>query len=183
VDVTITPASGPVNGQYGGYIVLTPTNGGKVYRVPFAGFVGDYQGIQVLAPTANGFPWLAFLDDEGFFNPVPPAGQTYTLVNGDNPFVLAHFEHQSRRVLMDVYDSKNKKVGSFVKEQYFGRNSTPTGFFAFEWDGSLQKGSHTINVKDGVYTIKAEVLKALGDPHNPAHTETWVSPPITIDRP
>jgi hypothetical protein len=27
------------------------------------------------------------------------------------------------------------------------------------------------------------VLKALGDPHNPAHTETWTSPVITIDRP
>jgi minor extracellular serine protease Vpr len=182
VDVTIAPATQPVNGQYGGYIVFTPTNGGKVYRVPFAGFVGDYQGIQVLTPTANGFPWLVFLENGTFFR-VPDAGRTYTLANGDNPIVLAHFEHQSRRVLMDVYDDQNKKVGSFVKENYFGRNSTATGFFAFEWDGSLQKGSHTFNVKDGVYTIRAAVLKALGDPENPAHTETWTSPPVTIDRP
>jgi len=26
-------------------------------------------------------------------------------------------------------------------------------------------------------------LKALGDKHDPAHTETWTSPVITIDRP
>ncbi len=48
VTATIHPASGPINGQYGGYIVFTPQGGGQVYRVPFAGFVGDYQGIQVL---------------------------------------------------------------------------------------------------------------------------------------
>ena len=44
---------------YGGYIVLTPQGGGEALRVPFAGFKGDYQSIQVLAPTANGFPWFA----------------------------------------------------------------------------------------------------------------------------
>jgi minor extracellular serine protease Vpr len=182
VDVTIAPATGPVNGQYGGYIVFTPTDGGKVYRVPFAGFVGDYQGIQVLTPTANGFPWLAFLQNGTFFR-VPDTGRTYTLANGDNPIVLAHFDHQSRRVVLNVYDDQNKRVGHFVKEQYFGRSATPTGFFAFEWDGTLQKGSHEFSVEDGVYTIRAEVLKALGDPNNAAHTELWTSPPVTIDRP
>ena len=48
VDAIIYPASRPTrNGQYGGYIVFTPQGGGQVFRVPFAGFVGDYQGIQV----------------------------------------------------------------------------------------------------------------------------------------
>ena len=59
VKATIAPATGPQYGQYGGYIVLTPQGGGQVYRVPFAGFVGDYQGIQVLTSGgSNGFPWL-----------------------------------------------------------------------------------------------------------------------------
>lgn len=44
---------------YGGYIVLAPQGGGAALRVPFAGFKGDYQSIQVLAPTANGFLWFA----------------------------------------------------------------------------------------------------------------------------
>ena len=61
VEVTVTPATAPDKAQYGGYIVFTPEGGGQVYRVPFAGFVGDYQSIQVLAPTANNFPWLAKL--------------------------------------------------------------------------------------------------------------------------
>ena len=56
---TITPTTGPVGGQYGGYIVLTPDDGSATLRVPFGGYVGDYQARQVLVPTANGFPWLA----------------------------------------------------------------------------------------------------------------------------
>jgi hypothetical protein len=59
VVATITPAASPVGGQYGGYIVLTPQDGGQVYRVPFAGYIGDYQARQVLVPTSFGFPWLA----------------------------------------------------------------------------------------------------------------------------
>ncbi len=52
LDVTITPATGPVAGLYGGYIVLTDAaDGTKVVRVPYAGFVGDYQSIQVLTPA------------------------------------------------------------------------------------------------------------------------------------
>jgi hypothetical protein len=31
--------------------------------------------------------------------------------------------------------------------------------------------------------VEIAVLKALGDPGNPAHTETWESPLITLDRP
>jgi hypothetical protein len=31
--------------------------------------------------------------------------------------------------------------------------------------------------------VKVSVLKALGDPDNPAHWETWTSPVITLARP
>jgi minor extracellular serine protease Vpr len=61
VEATINPASSPAKGQFGGYIVFTPRGGGAVLRVPYAGFVGDYQSVQVLTPTGNGFPWLANL--------------------------------------------------------------------------------------------------------------------------
>src|SRR5439155_19517742 len=43
----------------GGYVVFTATDGSATVRVPYAGFKGDFQAIQVLKPTANGFPWLA----------------------------------------------------------------------------------------------------------------------------
>jgi minor extracellular serine protease Vpr len=183
MDVTITPATYPDVGQYGGYIVLTPTDGGKVYRIPYAGFVGDYQGIQVLTDLGADLPWLAFLDEDDFFNPLFDGG-TFSLVDGDIPHIVAHFEHQSRKVTMDVFDATtDKKVGTFVKEEYFGRNATPGGIFDFPWDGTVLKGNNEIAVPDGDYIIKIDLLKALGDPGNPAHHETWTSPVITIDRP
>ena len=57
VNVTITPERGPADrSKYGGYVVLTPEGGGQALRVPFAGFKGDYQSVQVLVPTADRLP-------------------------------------------------------------------------------------------------------------------------------
>jgi hypothetical protein len=74
VDVTIT--ANPMlldRGLYGGYIALTSSVDGAVFRVPYTGFKGDYQSIRVLTPTASGFPWLAKLQGDSFFN--QPAGR------------------------------------------------------------------------------------------------------------
>ncbi|MFZ2508368.1 MAG: S8 family serine peptidase, partial [Steroidobacteraceae bacterium] len=187
VDVTITPATGPVNGQYGGYVVFTPRGGGRVYRVPFAGFVGDYQGIVVLQPTANGFPWLAKLSGGFLFN--QPAGASYSLVGDDIPFFLVHLDHQARRVRFEVFDAVTGKAWHRISDdQYTTRNSTPTSFFAFTWDGITFKGKGNqpkdyLTVPNGSYVVKLSVLKALGDDTNPAHWETWNSPVVTLARP
>jgi subtilisin family serine protease len=189
---TITPATGPNLGQYGGYITLTEEGGtGRIFRVPYAGFIGDYQSIPVLTPTANGFPWLAKLAGGTFTKQA--TGATYTLVGDDVPQFLAHFDHQSQRVTMKVNAIKTvngvKKIDRdwfyVLDEQYFGRNQTTTGFFSFSWDGTtFNKGNtKTFVVPDGEYVVTISVLKALGDSSNPAHTESWQSPPIVIDRP
>ena len=74
-----------------------------------------------------------------------------------------------------------------VDESYFGRNSTPSTFFAFSWDGTRLHGKghngKTEPVPDGTYVIELRALKALGDAGNPDHWETWTSPEVTIDRP
>jgi len=36
---------------------------------------------------------------------------------------------------------------------------------------------------NGTYRIELRVLKALGDPDDPVHTEVWISPNFTIVRP
>jgi len=196
VNATIYPATGPTYGQYGGYIVFTPQGGGQVYRVPFAGFVGDYQGIQVLIPTVYGFPWLATLDGGSYYN--EPAGATYTMTDGDIPYLLIHFEHQSRLLRIQIVNAATGRpvhpvFSTAIFEEYMPRNSTSTGFFAFAWDGSRIHSNgyngrgYTRNltkpVPDGTYYLIVNVLKANGDESNPAHWETWTSPPITIDRP
>lgn len=182
VDVTITPATGPVAGQYGGYLVFTPDDGSAVLRVPFAGYVGDYQARQVLAPNANGFPWLAKLGGGTFTN--QPGGATYSMVGDDIPFFLVHFGHQSRTVRMDVVDAASgKSWHRAMQTDYLGRNSSATGFFSFSWDGVTTGGKKSYVVPDGQYVVKLSVLKALGDSSNESHWERWDSPVITVERP
>ncbi len=108
--VTITAPTDPDKGLYGGYIVFTPRGGGDVKRVPYAGFVGDYQSIQVMTPTVNGFPWLAGLYAGQYYGPITgPADWSYTMVGEDIPFFLVHLDHPSRLFNIDIYD----EVGSW----------------------------------------------------------------------
>src|SRR6185369_10308487 len=190
VDVTISPNAGLADHSlYGGYIVLTSGDG--VLRVPFAGFKGDYQSIQALAPTANGFPWLAKVVGTSYVN--QPAGATYTLQGGDVPVLLIHLDHQVRRLQLDVRDAATGQpvhpVFHYAEDdEYLPRNSTATGFFAFPWDGTRLHSNgvaklKTKEVPNGQYVIVLKVLKALGDENNPAHWETWTSPVITLARP
>ncbi len=188
VQVTIeaSPAL-PERSIYGGYIQFKPLSGGPTISVPFAGFKGDYQSTVVLTPTANGFPWLAQLDAGSFFN--RPAGATYTMAGDDIAFFLIHFDHLARRVRLEAFDAVTGRSWHKVSDdEYFTRNSTPGGFFAFVWDGTTFRGNGTNEnqfrtVPDGDYVVKLSVLKALGDEHDPSHWETWTSPVINIARP
>lgn len=187
-DVTITAnASLPERSLYGGYIVLTPKGGGTKMSVPYAGFKGDYQTTQVLVPTANNFPWLATLAGGTYTN--QPAGATFTMADGNIPYFLMHLDHLSRQIKLDAYEvGTNKYMGKVSDDEYVTRNSTPSGFFAFTWDGVTFRGTtgNPILVKEvpnGQYVVKVSVLKALGDENNPAHWETWTSPTITVARP
>jgi hypothetical protein len=152
---------------YGGWITFTPRDDGQVYRVPAVGFAGDYQAI-VAMPTV-------------------PLGPNL-------PSVLLHFDHQVQRLRMQIVDAATGSpvhpvFSYFLDQQMLARNSSPTGFFAFPWDGTgmHDNGKGTADyrkvVRDGQYKIVVKAMKALGDPNNPAHWETWTSPTITIDRP
>jgi hypothetical protein len=182
VDVTITPNAALADrSQYGGYIVFTPQGGEAVSRVPYAGLKGDYQLIQVLVPTANGFPWLAKINGPSFVN--QPGGATYTMVGDDIPYFLLHLDHQSRLLKMEVFDTAGKSWHRAYQQEYVGRNSGAATFFSFSWDGVTTGSNKTYTVPNGQYVMKVSVQKALGDSTNPAHTETWTSPVITVARP
>ena len=199
VDATFTDLGYLERSLYGGWIVLTPTAGSdQVMRVTYSGFSGDYQSI-VHMPARGAFPALGRRTaTPGAFYAVEPAtGGTYTLANEQEiPQVLLHFDHQVRRLEIEVVHAatgaKLHPVFSNVHEQdYLAKNSTFGGFFAFPWNGnrlhSNGTGAFTATawktVPDGQYKLNVKVLKALGDPANPAHWETWTSPTITIDRP
>jgi len=184
VAVTITPPAPDSVRLFGGYITFTPSDGGPVLRVPYAGYHGDYQAIVALAPTPFGFPWLAALNGPSFVN--QPRGATFSLRGDDIPFLVFHLDHQVRSLTMEAIDVATGRSAGFADvEEFLGRNSAATTFFAVPWDGTTMRraGGRTRPVPNGTYRIESAVLKALGDPRNPAHVEHWTSPDIVISRP
>jgi len=195
---TITPAASPTFGMYGGYIVLTPDNGGAVLRVPYAGFVGDYQSIQHMSPTANGFPWLAYLDEGEYWKFEDTGDWTFSMQGDDVPYFLVHFDHQVEYFEANIFVASSGRpvhpvFNKGIAEDYLPRNSSTTSFFAFAWDGErIHSNGYngkgytkdlTKTVPDGSYVIELRALKANGDRSNPDHWETWTSPEFVIDRP
>jgi len=191
VDVTVTPPSGPDKGLYGGYVVFTPQGGGQIYRVPFAGFVGDYQSIQVLNPAGVGFPFLGRLTScallrgsdcyAGGGYDVPDAGATFTMTDAYNiPSLLVHLDLQAREMRAEIYSTSGKAWHRAIDLQYLPRSSTATEFFAYPWAGTTFAGNKTYTVPDGTYVIKLSVLKPMGGSMD---WETWTSPEFVIDRP
>jgi len=203
VVATITPATSPDLGQYGGYIVFTSQDDGTMYRVPYAGFIGDYQAIVAMAPGTFGFPLLgqavscfrivngACID--GSYTVLPDGG-TFDMSDVLNqPAFLIHFAHQVQYMEMTIHYAANGRPVHPVFHktnvfEFLGRNSTAGSFFAFHWDGTRmhsngRKWDKVKEVPNGNYVVTVRVLKALGDAGNPEHWESWTSPVITIERP
>ena len=199
VNVTITPNAGLRDkGLYGGYVVLTPQGSGVPLRVPYVGFVGDYQSLPVLTAANCGMPAVfrikAGASDACLGSGIlrlGAAGASFTLQGSDIPILLFHLNHQVRRLNVQVLNAADgspvQPVFNYATQQEFlGRNSTATSFFEFDWDGT--RGQDNGNnkrkvVPNGTYLLKLSVLKALGDENNASDWETFTSPPITLARP
>jgi hypothetical protein len=188
VSVALDPTT-PEGELYGGFVQLTPTNGGNALTVPFAGYMGDYQHQQVLSPTASGYPWLARPTGTTFTRITAP-GQVFTLTGTDFPTLVFHLNIPARQFNVQVENAD----GSFVhpafnyadKESFLPRNSTATSFFTLTWDGTRAQDNGNDKRKtlpNGTYKLKMSVLKPLGDPANDADWETFTSPAFTIARP
>nr|WP_297428863.1 S8 family serine peptidase [uncultured Actinotalea sp.] len=204
VDVTVAIAPSATLGlaQYGGYLRFTPEDG-DVLSVPFAGFAGDYQELEALGDLGGTeFPLLASLAGcdrligvdcvaGGSWEPVED-GAVFTMVDGDVPTVLTHVEHPLQSLTIRAYrvlpgparPGEVRNGRSLVGvEEFVGRD--PGGFSVRTWDGTLAKpnGKGRTALPDGRYVLEVTALKALGDPADPGHVETWTSPVFDIDRP
>ena len=212
VDVTITPP-GNTGGLalldrsiYGGSVVIT--GGGRTSRVPYAGFTGDYQSIQVLARGGCSlvqFPAVfkrggetecvaatataAAVKLDGAFT-VQSAGATFNLEDSnDRPVVLFHLAHQSRRLEIQAVDVATDQAYLVGFVDYLPRNASAGvgGYARFTWDGKQLFTNpagkvHRKALPDGAYKLRLIVTKALAEQGNAAHLETWTSPQINIVR-
>lgn len=177
VDVTITanPALADKS-QYGGYVVFTPVGGGQVYRVPYAGFKGDYQAILVLNPAASNFGNPLLRSSLTTFGPSGPI--TINPGTGQVAYVLFHLDQQVRYIRLEVFEAATGRAyGRVFQQNYVGRNSTAMSFFVLTWDGKDRRG---VPVPNGTYVLRFSLLKALGTDADPSHIESWTSPPITV---
>jgi len=197
VDVTFTAIPGPHvsdGGQFGGYILLTPESEGESLRVPYAGFGGDYQQLTVLSPQPEGFPAVGHPTEVGSQTfALVDEGHVFTMEDENVPHALIHHHHQASAMTIDIYDANGDRpvhpvFSTAIDETLIPRNSALDTFFAWEWDGTRfhSQGAAKVKLKevpDGDYYFVVTVVKALGDPDNPDHVETWTSPSFTIDRP
>ncbi|GGC00843.1 S8 family serine peptidase [Cellulomonas carbonis] len=185
--------------QYGGFVVLTPEEG-EALSVPFAGFAGDYQDLELFG-TFNGLelPALAELTacdrligtdcvSGGAWDLVDP-GHVFTMRDGDVPSVVFHMEHPAESITMRVLLVLPGRLGAIplgrsvaYEEEFVGRDSG--GISVRTWDGTIAvgKGKHKVPLPGGRYMLQVTAVNALGDASDPEHRETWTSPAFTIDR-
>jgi subtilisin family serine protease len=185
--VNVDPST-PDGDLYGGYIQLTPENGGATLTVPYAGYKGDYQAQQVLSPTANGFPWLASTDGTTFTH-VTADGHTFTMTGTDFPVILFHLNLPARQFNVQILGSPSAVPPGqnyADRESYLPSAGSPGGFFTYTWDGTRAQdngNAKTRVVPNGTYQLQVSVLKPLGDANNAADWETFTTPKFTVARP
>ena len=185
VTVTLGEDFGEDGIIYGGWVTLTGAD--DDLSVPFAGLSGDYQALTVLEDQGMGLPSLGVSDGAGSVLLDPEGGHTYTMADGDVPYIAYAFSVPAERLEVRAYEKRangklkivNPSVGTIDAADHLGRSPEPE---LYAWDGSFaMKNQKARSVKDGEYVLEMKVLKPLGDPENPEHWETWTSPEFTID--
>jgi minor extracellular serine protease Vpr len=175
VRVTITPdPSLQDKSTYGGYITVDASNSEDGFSVPYAGFFGDYQSIRIIT--------LAFLGDRNWDD-----ASTFTMEGVSIPTMVWQAQLQARNVKLLVEDAAGNVLGRAYDIDYFARNSSNGVAFELPWDGTYQPGltgsPARVTAPDGQYRLELRALKPLGDPSNPADTESFQTDTFTIDRP
>ena len=187
VTVTLGEDFGTDGMIYGGWLTLTGAD--EELSVPFAGLSGDYQALTVLDEMGMGLPVLGVSDGAGSVLLDPDGGHTYTMQDGDVPYVAYMFAYPVERLEVNAYRINgggklkpvNPSVGSIDVADHLGRTAAPS---VYSWDGTYAlKNDKTKSVKNGDYVLEFNVLKPLGDPENPEHWETFTSPEFTIENP
>jgi minor extracellular serine protease Vpr len=200
VAISISPAADAAARRlYGGYLRLVA--GSETFRVPYAGFRGDYQSIQVLAPGGCSFPGLFKQGGSTTCVAGPPAlnlngeftrqadGATYNVDDTtDRPVLLYHRAHQSRRIEVRAIDSAGgSHLAAF--SDFVSRNATndrePTGYTVYIWDGKEvevdSKGRlKRVALPYGQYQLQLWIEKTRTQSDPTVQTETWTSAPFTI---
>jgi hypothetical protein len=111
----------------------------------------------------------------------------------DRPVILYHRAHQSRRLEIRALDVATNQSYLVAYSDYVSRNATngaslaSGGFNTYTWDGKRLNANaigktQRVELPAGAYKLQIVVTKALAEPNNANHIETWTSPTIVITR-
>ncbi|GHD22499.1 S8 family serine peptidase [Nocardiopsis kunsanensis] len=202
IEVTVAPPARDFEQMiYGGYLTVDD-GAGEVYRVPYAAYNGNYQEIDAL-PVDGETPSLARVTECANFDGLDcvdpsavfdqgPEDRDFTMAWDDGmpdmPYFLVHFSHHTTEMRMVVIDERTGRPvhpdrNVALQVDRVNRSASPGAYFSYPWDGTVvDSHGRVTDVDDGEYRLELRALKALGDPGNEDHWETWTSPVVTIDR-
>ncbi|KAJ1932062.1 hypothetical protein FBU59_006497, partial [Linderina macrospora] len=171
---------------YGGFLNFTLTWSGESksssYVVPYGGFNGDYSKLDVLSDPSEELPTLT--DAEG--NPLDSPA-TFG-ANETHPIVVNwRLEVPSRLVTLSLQDSKNKTQGYIISgyNPYVPRNqqTADTLLYTSIVNGVVYtdaQGTKPVRVIKGIYTVRLDALRPLGNTKNKGDYQTWISPAFSV---
>jgi hypothetical protein len=174
VTVNITPPAGAQGDIFGGYVTFTSDDGYPTLRVPYMGYLGDYQADDLLAFNNYDFPWLAALGSDGYLHRME--NMTLNPVAGEQAYVVYNLARQASQVKLTARQTRGRNVKVYDL-RWVGRNGNPNEFDYLTWDGRDARGNM---VPQGDYILMLDVLRPMGDANNPDHWDHWQSGPISV---
>jgi minor extracellular serine protease Vpr len=188
---------------WGGFLTFTPTSGStQRIRVPYAGFVGDYQkDIQAIQGGGCSLPALAHFGaatdtitcDTGVAAitgfTAARTGGTWSQPQKDPVVLLWHLQHQAVQLTVTLVDAstglpftQGNRNPVLYQISRVARNSTATSFGGFIWDGRAAFGDGKSKaVPAGDYKLVLTTVKPKSLTDTRANmTETWTSPVISL---
>ncbi|MGC5628082.1 S8 family serine peptidase [Georgenia sp. Z1344] len=196
----ITPSAGleELGAQYGGYVVLTPGDESvEPISLPFYGFAGDYQSVNLLEPVLEDseedgalgvlVECTRFVGEQceaGASFGLPEPGATYSLERFDRPGAVWTLEHNAQEVTLRAFpadEAEARTNGRIVRtEDTVGLSA---GIEFWEWDGTVLTDDRTerVALPDGDYVLELTAVAALGS-EEAGEFERWTSEPFTVDR-
>ncbi|KAJ2663066.1 hypothetical protein IWW48_001585 [Coemansia sp. RSA 1200] len=153
----------------------------SVYRVPYAGYSGDYSKLDVLAPPSSGFPSIR--EDSGM--PLVPG----PLIISENRTASVFFSMAlpSHLGSVQLVNSAKKAVGYLPNGHLkFVPHTCPLcslPILNFAINGTVftdEELTNAVQVPASSYSIHAAFLRPLGNPDNSTDFQIWDSPVFTI---